>query len=253
MELKMNQSLANYTIGFPLYDKFDSLDVLGPFQVFTFLGANPVLLAAKDTVTSFEGVTVKPNNTFDDIYHGKVKLDAFFVPGASSQGLQGVLDLGPLGKNVYLDFLVSQAQLPTVKLHLSVCTGALLLGAAGLLKGYTATTHWAFLSILESFEGVTVASGYPRYVIDRNLVTGGGISSGIDEALAIAAILSDDATAQRIQLSMQYAPNPPYQSGDPSQAGPTVMYAASNYMDITNVAKSFAKFTHQSERVAPAR
>jgi cyclohexyl-isocyanide hydratase len=133
----MTTDLKNYTIGFPLYDKFDSLDVMGPFQVFTFLGANPILLAEKDSVTSFEGVTVKikKNNNFDDVYKGKVKLDAFFVPGANSEGLQGVLALGPVGKNAYLDFLVSQAQLTTVKMHLSVCTGALLLGAAGLLKG----------------------------------------------------------------------------------------------------------------------
>ncbi len=244
----MPTDLKNYTIGFPLYPNFDSLDVMGPFQVFTFLGVNPILLAAENTVTSFEGITLTLKNTFDDVYMGemddvnksKIKLDAFFVPGASSAGLKGVLDLGPLGDNAYLDFLAAQADL--VKMRLSVCTGALLLGAAGLLDGYTATTHWAFQTILQSFPGVTLAPGYPRYVIDRNLVTGGGISSGIDEALAIAAILSDDATAQRIQLSIQYAPNPPFQSGDPSQAGPKVLYAASNDMDITALAGVFNDF-----------
>ena len=105
-----------------------------------------------------------------------------------------------------------------------------------------ATTHWAYHTILQSFKGVTLASGYPRYVIDRNLITGGGISSGIDEALAIAGILAGDASAERVQLSMQYAPNPPYQAGDPSQAGPAVLYTTSNSMGITELAEAFEDF-----------
>jgi len=241
----MTNDLKNYTIGFPLYPGFDSLDVLGPFQVFTFLGVNPVLLSMDShPVTSFEGVTIKAHKTFKDVDQDKLKLDAFFVPGASGDGLKGVLALGPLGQNAYLDFLTQQAA--TVKMRLSVCTGALLLGAAGLLQGYTATTHWAFQTILQSFPGVTLASGYPRYVIDRNLVTGGGISSGIDEALAIAGILAGDANAEIVQLSMQYAPNPPYRSGDPSQAGPTVLYAASNSMGISSLAEAFNDFATAS-------
>lgn len=242
----MTTDLSNYTIGFPLYTGFDSLDVLGPFQVFTFLGVKPILLAAHShPVKSLEGVQIQPHETFKHVYslknpEGNVKLDAFFVPGANTDGLKSVLELGPMGDNKYLDFLVEQAEV--VQMRLAVCTGALLLGAAGLLEGYTATTHWAYHNILASFPGVNLASGYPRYVIDRNLVTGGGISSGIDEALAIAGILGGDTAAEGVQLSMQYAPNPPYHAGDPTQAGPSVLYSIGNGMGATDLAQAFDAF-----------
>lgn len=237
----MTTDLANYTIGFPLYPGFDSLDVLGPFQVFTFLGVKPLLLAATKTpVTSFENVAIQPHYTFAEVDNAPLKLNAFFVPGGSGDGVAGALNAGPLGQNPYLDFLVRQA--PSVSLRISVCTGALLLGAAGLLRGYQATTHWAFHNLLARFPGVLLAAGYPRYVIDRNLITGGGISSGIDEALAVAAILAGPAAAQRVQLSIQYAPNPPYQAGDPSQAPPDVLYTTAQTMSSDNLTQAVAQF-----------
>jgi cyclohexyl-isocyanide hydratase len=97
----------------------------------------------------------------------------------------------------------------------SVCTGALILGAAGLLKGYRATTHWLSLNLLPFFGAIPVSD---RVVVDRNRVTGGGVTAGIDFALALAAEISGPETAQMIQLIMEYKPAPPFESGHPSVA-----------------------------------
>ena len=104
----------------------------------------------------------------------------------------------------------------------SVCTGALILGAAGLLKGYRATTHWAWHDQLALFGAEPVQA---RTMFDRNRVTGGGVTAGIDFALALVAQIAGDATAQTIQLALEYDPAPPLQSGTPSSAGPEIVAA----------------------------
>jgi cyclohexyl-isocyanide hydratase len=196
-------------IGFPLYDSFDSLDVLGPFQAFTYSDLTPVLVAESDCpVTSLEGVGVLPTATFDTCD----QFDVLLVPGGAN--LPGVLSGGPRGANPYLDFLTRQAQ--GAKLVCSVCTGALLLGAAGLLDGLTATTHWAYKDVLRLFP-CTVVDDYRRYVHSGNRVTGAGISSGIDESLYLISLLSGTAAARRAQLAMQYNPQPIFHCGDPGQ------------------------------------
>jgi cyclohexyl-isocyanide hydratase len=92
----------------------------------------------------------------------------------------------------------------------SVCEGALLAARAGLLDGYSATTHWAFMNCLRQFPRVTVVEdGHPRYVVDRNRVTGAGISAGLDEALAICELIAGTAVAMSVQLTTQYFPRPP--------------------------------------------
>lgn len=167
-------------------------------------------------------------------------LDLIFVPGALKPELP--LLMGDSVRNPYLNFLRNVSAEAT---HVTaVCTGALLLAAAGLLDGYCATTHWAYKSVLKQFLAVDVAEGYPRYVIDANRVTGGGISSGIDEALAIVAILRGEAAAKSIQLTIQYAPNPPYHDGDPSVAGPTVLAQTSQEMrpGVEATAQVFKEF-----------
>ena len=119
---------------------------------------------------------------------------------------------------VYLDFLVEQSK--NVKYVCSVCEGALLLAAAGLLDGYTATTHWAFIPCLtERFKKVIVADGHPRYCLDRDRLTGGGISSGLDEALMLIQLLLGTAAAQSVQQTTQYYPRPPVTSEIPKADG----------------------------------
>jgi transcriptional regulator GlxA family with amidase domain len=198
-------------VGFPLYDGFDSLDVLGPFQTFTFADMDRYLLGpTMDAVTSFEGVSLSPRTTFNDC---KLKLDVLFVPGGSDPA--AVLEQGHLGKNPYLDFLARQA--PGCTLVCSVCTGALLLAGAGLLDGHIATTHWAYKPVLKLFS-CTVVDDYRRYVQSGNRITGGGISSGLDEALYIVSLLYGTSQARQGQLRMQYHPQPIFHCGDPADA-----------------------------------
>jgi cyclohexyl-isocyanide hydratase len=198
-------------LGIPLYPTFDSLDVLGPYQVFTYAPSLSLSLVAEtlNTVTSLEGVRVMPDMSFAEC----PALDVLLVPGAAD--LISPLQQGPLGKNELLDFLIRQAK--NARLVCSVCTGALLLGAAGLLDGHTVTTHWSQLQTLELFP-CTVAAGYPRYVKCGKRVTGGGISSGIDEALYIVSLLCGDETAMQCQLKMQYRPESPFHMGDPADS-----------------------------------
>ena len=127
------------------------------------------------------------------------------------------------------------------------------MATAGLLNGYTATTHWAYKSILKGFPGIDVAAGYPRFVIDEKVITGGGISSGIDEAFAIAAILAGKERAKIVQLTMQYAPNPPFNNGDPSVAGPTVLYQTTNELrkGVAATARAFKDFLSKETSVNP--
>jgi len=206
-------------VGMILYEGYDSLDVLAPFQVFTLLGTDyvePVLVAeTPGPCTSFEGVKILPHYTFDDC----PPLDVPYVPGGP--GVDDVLAETDLSKNAYLSFL--QQQVGAATWVCSVCTGAMLLGAVGALDGCAATTHWAYKQVLGLFPDVKVADGYPRWVQDGNRVTGGGISSGLDQGLFLASLFTDDEQAAGVQLFMQYAPDPPFDDGDPSTASPDVL------------------------------
>ncbi|MFN0214542.1 MAG: DJ-1/PfpI family protein [Saprospiraceae bacterium] len=223
------------SFGIPIYEGFDSLDVAGPYQVFGFLNneKQPVMVKLigpkKDqSVTSTDGIRWLPDYGYDD---APEHFDVLFVPGGVGGGYNALLQ-----KNLndpFFNFIISRAA--TVQLLTAVCTGSILLAKTKLLDGYTCTTHWAFKNSLSLFPNVIMAPGFPRYVIDRNRVTGGGISSGIDEAFAIAEILRGPEAAKLVQLKMQYAPNPPYQSGDPSVASATAVYKASTeFSPVTN-------------------
>ncbi len=206
--LSPNPHGSNLTVGFPLYESFDSLDVTGPFQTFTFANMDLFLVGpTQRAVTSFEGIALPPRCTFDTC----PQLDLLFVPGAADP--LSVLRQGQLGSNPLLDFLVRQS--PNCKLVCSVCTGAILLAAAGLLDGHTVTTHWAFKPVLRLFP-CRVVEDYRRYVQSGNRITGGGISSGLDEALYIVSLLYGTDGARRGQLGMQYHPQPLFHCGDPA-------------------------------------
>jgi cyclohexyl-isocyanide hydratase len=229
-------------IGFPLYEDFDSLDVLGPYQAFTYSDdLTPVLLAETDCpVTSLEGVGILPQSTFECCG----QLDVLMVPGGSQ--LQNVLKQGPLGANAYLDFLAQQAQ--GAKMVCSVCTGALLLGAAGLLDGFTVTTHWAYKEVLRLFP-CTVVDDYRRYVHSGNRVTGAGISSGIDESFYIISRLSGLPAARRAQLAMQYNPQPIIHCGDPAapdiQDEPGLPDAIRSDWHVADTRQAFQDWLHK--------
>lgn len=205
------------TIGIPLFQGFDLLDMSGPHEMFSFMNhawpgntVKVLLVAAETSVVSANGIRVSADVSFEDC----PKLDVLFVPGGWPQVVEQVIATDP----GYLRFLREQAG--GAEWVASVCTGAFLLAAAGLLDGYRATTYWSAAPALqEGFPKVKVVNGFPRYVVDRNRLTGGGISSGLDSALALASLIAgDEAVGKRVQLMAQYHPQPPYQEGDPAVA-----------------------------------
>jgi cyclohexyl-isocyanide hydratase len=200
-------------IGIPVYQKVDLLDVAGPHEMFCWMNAYgrqaEVQLIAETAgdVTTRDGVTFKAPLGFADV----TALDVLWVPGGDP-GALAVL-MGDSGRT-YREFLVRQAG--NARYVASVCEGALLLAAAGLLDGYRATTHWAFVPCLRQFPKVKVAKGRPRFVLDRNRLTGGGISSGLDEALKLIELLATTKVAQEVQRVTQYYPSPPVKSRLPA-------------------------------------
>jgi cyclohexyl-isocyanide hydratase len=196
-------------IGMLIFPGMTPLDFVGPYEVFSQLpGAEiRVVWRSLHPVTSKGGLQFLPDTTID----GAPLFDILFVPGGP-----GVGDL--MEDRELLEFLRLQAH--HVRYITSVCTGALLLGAAGLLKGYRATTHWLSLDLLPVFGATAVAD---RVVIDCNRITGGGITAGIDFALTISAELFGPETAKMIELLLEYNPAPPFSCGHPTTADPAIV------------------------------
>ncbi|MCK8659327.1 isonitrile hydratase [Pseudomonas umsongensis] len=201
-------------IGFLLFPQVQQLDLTGPYDVLASLPDVKVHLIWKDLmpVTASTGLMLKPTVTFDDC----PALDVICVPGGSG--------VGPLMEDEQtLAFIKTQAA--NARYVTSVCTGALVLGAAGLLKSKRATTHWAYHELLTPLGAIAVKD---RVVRDGNLLTGGGITAGIDFALTLAAELFGQDTAELVQLQLEYAPAPPFQAGSPETAPNRVLEEARN-------------------------
>lgn len=196
-------------IGFLLFPGVQQLDLTGPHEVFASLPDTAVHLIGKDLapLKASSGLTLVPDTTFDSC----PALDVICVPGGG-----GVGDLMEDAET--LAFLRSQAD--QARFVTSVCTGSLVLGAAGLLRGYRATTHWASHHLLEPLGAIAVRE---RVVRDRNRVTGGGITAGIDFALTLAKELIGEQEAQAVQLLLEYAPAPPFDAGSPESAPQAVV------------------------------
>jgi cyclohexyl-isocyanide hydratase len=203
-------------IGLLLFPNLTQLDLTGPFEVFARMRGAQVHLIWKTTelVTCDRGLTMRPSVDFAHC----PPLDVICVPGGPGQ-----IDL--MDDEETLSFLRRQAE--TAQWITSVCTGALVLGAAGLLNGYRATTHWASHDQLAMFGAIPV---HERWVIDRNRVTGGGVTAGIDFALKLAALMQGEAAAQAIQLGIEYNPAPPFGAGSPEGADPGVVQAVGEAM-----------------------
>jgi len=196
-------------LGIPVYEGVDVLDVAGPFELLDWGGFEVRIAAEKPgPVLCRGGISVVAPHALAD----EPQYDVLWTPGGDPDAL-ACLTYGP--NQTYIDFLKKQAA--DAAYVCSVCEGALLLAAAGLLDGYTVTTHWAFLPCLaERYPAVTVAQGHPRYVWDRNRLTGGGISSGLDESLALIERVFGTAQAQSVQQTTQYYPRPPVTSEIPA-------------------------------------
>lgn len=196
-------------IGLLLYPKLTQLDLTGPFEVFARLSNARVhlLWKSKEPVASDRGLVFQPTMTLEEC----PALDVLVVPGGAGQ-------VALMDDTAVLDFLRKQAA--TAHYVASVCTGALVLGAAGLLKGRRATSHWMTRDQLALLGATPVNE---RVVIDGPIVTGGGVTAGIDFGLTLAAILRGEQEAKRIQLEIEYTPRPPFNAGSPESAGPELV------------------------------
>jgi len=196
-------------IGMVLFPNLTQLDLTGPYEVFGRLPNTKVLLIAEspDAVKSDYGLLFIPDTTFETA----PQIDILFVPGG-----RGIFDA--MQNKILLQFLKQQSL--NAKYITSVCTGALVLAAAGLLDGYKATTHWLSLNLLKLFAVEVLEQ---RVVVDRNRITGGGVTAGIDFGLTVAAELFGENIAKEIQLFMEYNPAPPFNSGSPKTADKTIV------------------------------
>lgn len=191
-------------IGLLLYPHLTQLDLTGPYELLHRVPNAKVHLLWKttDLVTSDSGLGIMPTTRLADC----PDLDVLFVPGGRGQ-------LALMSDEDVLSFLREQGG--RARYVTSVCTGALLLGAAGLLLGYRAATHWAYMDLLPAVGAIPVRQ---RVVVDRNRITAGGVTAGIDFGLHIVAELAGEAVARQTQLMLEYDPAPPFQSGHPRVA-----------------------------------
>jgi cyclohexyl-isocyanide hydratase len=225
-------------IGMLLFPGMTQLDFTGPYEVFTRLPDSTVnvVSASLDPVRTERGLMLTPTVT----YAACPQLDIIVVPGGPGQ-----LEL--MEDEAVLEFLRRQATL--AKYVTSVCTGAFVLGAAGLLTGYRATTHWLSLPLLRLLGAIPVDE---RVVIDRNRITGGGVTAGIDFGLTIAAALHGEDLARQIQLQIEYDPAPPYRSGSPRTAPPEIVAAATAAAEAFQ-ARRLSVCRAVAERIASGR
>jgi cyclohexyl-isocyanide hydratase len=192
-------------LGIPVYEGVNLLDVTGPLEMFYWAGQDndlQTVLVSSDggAVTSINGVRFEAQASFAQT----PALDILWVPGGNPDALKTIMS-DP--NSPYLQYLRQVAA--NAKWVCSVCEGALLLARAGLLDKHAATTHWAFVKCLQSFPAITVDTTHQRFVVSGNRLTGGGISSGLDEALKLVSLLFGDASAEDVQVTTQYFPKPP--------------------------------------------
>jgi len=203
-------------IGFLLFPNLTQLDLTGPYEVFKNLPGATSHLIWKTTgpVRSDSGLSILADTSFKDC----PPLDVICVPGGPGQ-------IDVMEDEEVLDFVRAKAE--ECRYITSVCTGSLILGTAGLLKGYRATSHWTAVDLLSHYGAIPARE---RVVVDRNRITGGGVTSGIDFGLAFLAEVAGEHRAQVTQLGLEYDPKPPFACGSPSCAAPELV---DEYRELT--------------------
>jgi cyclohexyl-isocyanide hydratase len=215
-------------IGSLMFDGMDQIDLTGPFEVLSRVPSSTYQTYAKTVspVRDLHGLRLIP----DAMLGEAPPLDVLHIPGGSGQ--EALME-----DQEVIAWIQKQAV--GARYIFSVCTGALLCGAAGLLKGRRATTHWSCLQLLPYFGAIPVNE---RVVTDANYVFAAGVTAGIDGALRLAAELRGEEVAQAIQLDMVYAPEPPFNSGTPESAPPAIREQAKlSYRKITAQRESTAR------------
>jgi transcriptional regulator GlxA family with amidase domain len=199
-------------VAIPLFEKLTVLDAVGPYEVLQREPSIEVVFVGEQrgqvrSENGFLGLTI------DASYVDVPRPDVIVVPGGI--GTRALVPSSPL-----VDWVV--AAHPTTRYTTSVCTGSLILGAAGLLTGRTATTHWASLELLRGYGAEPTSQRVVEH-LDRRIITAAGVSAGIDMALRLLELLVDETAARAAQLGIEYDPQPPFDSGHPSRATPEVM------------------------------
>ena len=223
------------TIGMLVYPGMFLQDLVGPLTVFEALMNKEIHLVWKDLKPVGNPspqhrtlIPVTPTTAFKDCPE---QLDVLFVPG----GVPGTFAM--MEDPEVLDFLAERGK--TARFVTSVCTGSLILGAAGLLNGYKATSYWSTRDVLKELGAIPTRG---RVVTDRNRITGGGVTAGIDFGLTVAAQLTSPSYAQAIQLYLEYDPQPPYNAGSPESAPPHVTrYLETMFSEVVEVARKTAQ------------
>jgi cyclohexyl-isocyanide hydratase len=221
-------------IGCLIFPRIDQSDFTGPFEVLARIPDSTIHVIAKtkSPVTDMLGLILTPNLSIAEA----PPLDVLLVPGGYGQ--QDLMEDEEVLTLIRNHFAAG-------KLIFSVCTGALLCGAAGILRGRQATTHWAAWDVLPYYGAIPSKS---RVVIDGNLVTAAGVTSGLDGALVVASLLRSDSVAEQIQLGIQYAPAPIFHSGSPESASPEILatltdrfrpYTTARHAEAQKFAKRF--------------
>lgn len=203
------------SIGMVLYPGFTLLDLAGPQTAFGLNGQTHLLYKTMEPVPTDMGVSMNPTKTFAN---APDNLDVIFVPGGF-----GTIDA--MQCEATLNFLARAGK--TARYVTSVCTGSVVLGMAGLLDGYRAATHWGFYKPLEALGAVPC---YDRVCIDRNRITGGGVTAGIDFGLTVIAEINGQKAAEITQLALEYDPQPPFTAGHPRTSKPDVIAAVEAMM-----------------------
>ena len=195
------------TVAMLMYPELTALDLIGPQTVLSNHAKIHLVWKSHDVIFSDRGIGLTPNSTFEECPRD---LDVLFVPGGPGM-------LSVMRDRKVLDFLADRGE--RARYVTSVCTGALILGMAGLLEGYKATSHWLSLDVLPRFGALPVKQ---RVVVDRNRMTGGGVTAGLDFGFALLAALRGETAAKVTQLAMEYDPKPPFDAGSPETAGPEI-------------------------------
>lgn len=220
----MSNATSKLQVGILIFPELDQLDFTGPFEVLARMPDSTLHLLWKSTepIKDMMGLVLQPTTALRDA----PPLDVLVVPGGYGQ--QALME-----DEEVIGYVREQGE--RAQYVVSVCTGALILGAAGLLRGYKATTHWTAVSLLGLLGATHVDQ---RVVVDRNRVTCGGVTSGIDGALTLVSLLRGEQAAQEIQLYMEYSPAPPFKSGSPGSAPAPVFEAVRKRAEKMFLARS---------------
>ena len=220
-------------IGMLLYPGMTLLDLAGPQSALGLHGRTHLFWKTLDPVMTDTGIALVPTATFAD---APATLDVLFVPGGFGTN-------AAMRDQEIVTFLAQRG--PGARYVTSVCSGSLLLGMAGLLDGYRAATHWSAYGALEA---LGVQSSQERVVTDRNRITGGGVTAGIDFGLVLLAELRGEEVAKMTELMMGYDPAPPFNTGNPGLAGPALTAAALRATgDLNAEAVEIARTRHPHE------